>query len=899
MVDRERDSRVVVGVLGELEVRGAGGDRVEVGGAMLRLLLVRLAVDAGRIVTTDRLIADLWPESAPAEPGAALQSLVARLRRAIGRAAIGSHPTGYRLEVPPTVLDAAEFERAVAEGRPREALELWRGSPYADAGDAEFAHAPVARLAELRAAAIEARIDEDIAAGRDVIAEVEELAAAQPLREGLHARLMRALTAKGRQADALAVYDRVRKLLADQLGVDPGPELREAHLAALRTTSTRTNLPARLTSFVGRDLELEQVTRAVAGARLVTLTGTGGAGKTRLAVEAAERLLTDFPDGIWLVDLASTVDVVAATREALSTSDHPRDYLVTRNSLLVLDNCEHAIDAAADFAAELLARCPRLKILATSREPLSITGETLCPLRPLPDNQAVTLFTDRARAVSPTFQPIASIVDVCQALDGLPLAIELAAARMRSLTPAQLTERLGDRIGLLDKGTRAAPQRHRTLRAVIDWSWDLLDEDERTLLSRLSVFAGGATLEAIEQVTLGTLDQLTSLVDKSLVVATEERYRLLETIREYASSKLDCDETRQRHASYYTDLVERAEPLLRGPEQAIWLTRLTAERANLDLAMSPRMFTARLWLWLVLAQLQDPLHWAETVDTDEARLLRQPTEELLDRLALEDGPATLALVVVRSGNNTERIAGIAGRLSSSADPWRRAAGELLHGYVASELSDGGVPRAERHFAAAATSFRTLGDQVGLTYALTLLSISQASRGDNEAALAAVTEALAMGIHVPTLLQVQSAQLQARTGDTAGARRVLEQAEQSAPADDPVSLARIRNALAELARLDGRLSEALSWHHGALAIDHANAPFQFQALLRANHALTLAALGQREEAGRQHELAVELVMRTKDAPARAAVLEAQADWFADGGDHEQAAMLRDRAAELRG
>ena len=885
-----------VGLLGELEVRGPDGERVEVGGPMLRTLLVRLAVDAGRIVTTDRLIADLWPESAPAEPGAALQSLVARLRRAIGRASIDSHPTGYRLDAE---VDTRQFERALADGHPREALELWRGSPLADAGDAEFARAPIARLEELRTAAIEARIDADIAAQQDVIAEVEELAAAQPLREGLHARLMRALTAKGRQADALAVYDRVRKLLADQLGVDPGPELQEAHLQALRTTSTRSNLPARLTSFVGRDLELAQVTRALAGARLVTLTGTGGAGKTRLAVEAAERLLADFPDGVWLVDLTSTTDVLAATREALRTPDHPRDYLATRNSLLVLDNCEHVIDAAADFAADLLARCPRLTILATSREPLSITGETLCPLRPLPDNQAVTLFTDRARAVSPGFRADPSIVDVCKALDGLPLAIELAAARLRSLTPAQLVARLGDRIGLLDKGTRAAPQRHRTLRAVIDWSWDLLDEHERTLLSRLSVFAGGATLEAIEHVTGGTLDQLASLVDKSLVVATEERYRLLETIREYASSKLDDESTQQRHATYYTELVERAEPLLRGPEQALWLTRLTAERANLDLAMSPRMFTARLWLWLLLAQLQDPLRWAETLDTDEARLLRAPTEELLDRLALEDGPATLALVVVRGGANTDRLGGIAVRLSGSDDPWRRAAGELLHGYVASELSDGGVPQAERHFAQAATAFRELGDQIGLTYALTFLSIAQASRGANEPALQAVTEALAIGAPVPTLLHVQSAQLQARTGDIEGARRVLERAERSAPEDDPVSLSRIRNALAELARLDGNLPEALSWHRSALVVDQAAAPTQFLALLRMNYALTLTALGQREDAGRQHEIAVELAMRTKDAPARAVVLEAQADWFADGGDEAKAAALRAKAAELRG
>ncbi|MGM1058306.1 BTAD domain-containing putative transcriptional regulator [Saccharothrix sp. Mg75] len=910
-------------VLGQLEVLGPDGAPTALGGTMLRTLLLRLVVDVGRVVTTDRLVADLWPGDEPADPVAALQSLVARLRRALGRDAIGSHPAGYRLDVPPDEVDAEVFARAAAEGRPRDALALWRGEPFADAGDAAFTTAPAARLAGLRASAVEARIDLDLAAGPTpaLIAEIEELITAAPLREALHARLVRAHTALGHRADALAAHERARSALADQLGADPGRELRDAHLHALRATAARSTLPARLTSFVGRERELEQVVAALGPARLVTITGTGGAGKTRLAVEAAERLRDGVPDGVWLVDLVPVTSgegVTAAVRAAVDTADDPRDFLADRAALLLLDNCEHLLDDIAGFTADLLARCPRLRVLATSREPLGITGETLRPLAPLAEDPAVALFTDRARAVRPGFTADASTADVCRALDGLPLAIELAAARLRSLTPDQLVRRLGDRLGLLDRGVRAAPARHRTLRAVLDWSWDLLDEPGRALLAALSVFAGGATADAVEDVTGASLDELSSLVDKSLVVEVDGRYRLLETVREYAAGKPGVvpggesgvvpdrgHEVRRRHAAHYADLAERAEPLLRGPAQEVWGERLTAEGANLDLAMSrppfaTRLFAARLWYWLVRGRLDEARRWAARVDGDLARALTDPTPGLLDDLARRDEPAALLAACVGDHTDHARLTAIADRLTASTDAWRRAAGELVHGYAASEISEGGGARAERHYAAAARGFREVGDHTGLACSLMFLSTLQANRGDVLAALGSVSEATR---HVPAasaIMRAQTAQLRARTGDLDGARAVLERAEREAVRDDdPLALARVHNGLAEVARLAGDTATALRRHHLALAVDPAAASPQFLAMAHDNHARTLTALGDLDAAGEQHALAVEHAHRAPDGPVRATALEGRAAWCAATGDQEGALALLDLARRARG
>jgi non-specific serine/threonine protein kinase len=401
------------------------------------------------------------------------------------------------------------------------------------------------------------------------------------------------------------------------------------------TAGPPTNLPISLTSFIGREREIAEVTRLLAGppseSRLLTLTGAGGCGKTRLALRVAGEALGDFPDGVWLVELAALADpalVAGAVAMAVGVREVPGralteslvDHLRDRTLLLILDNCEHLVAAAAGLADVLLRSCPRLRVLATSREPLGSAGETIwrvpsltlpplsaadAPLlEPLTRYEAVRLFVERARAAVPAFAPSAenapALVEICRRLDGIPLAIELAAARVRVFSAAQIAARLDDRFRLLTAGPRTALPRQQTLRATVDWSYDLLAEPERALLRRLSVFAGGWTFEAAEAVAAGdgiqthaVLDLMAQLVDKSLVIAEEQRgavrYRLLETIRAYARDRLleagEAERTRDRHLAYFLGLAEEAEPRLRGAEERVTLDRLEAEHANLQAAL--------------------------------------------------------------------------------------------------------------------------------------------------------------------------------------------------------------------------------------------------------------------------------------------------------------------------
>ncbi|MEU9832227.1 BTAD domain-containing putative transcriptional regulator [Streptosporangium sp. NPDC048047] len=474
---------------------------------------------------------------------------------------------------------------------------------------------------------------------RTLVADLHELVAAHPLRERLRGQLMRALYACDRQAEALAVYEDVRARLADELGADPSPELRAIHLSVLRGTlpvpgpdvppagnrsprsgdgaGTRARVPAQLTPLVGRADELARIGGLLAGSRLVTLTGPGGTGKTRLAAEAAAH----GHDDVCFVELAPLTDGSDVPRAVLGALGlHEPGMLpapggavpdpvvrmvaalAERRTLLVLDNCEHVVEAAAALAARLLSGCPGLRVLATSREPLGITGETLCPVPPLmlppPDVPAaealgfpaVRLFAERAAAVRPGYaveSEADAVLRVCRALDGLPLAIELAAARLRSLTAAEVAARLDDRFRLLSRGSRTAQPRHRTLRAAVEWSWDLLDEDERTMAGRLTVFAGGATLEAVERVTgmPDAVDLLAGLVDKSLVEVVGDRYRMLDTIRAFCAERLaDAGEEealRRAHGEYFLGLAESADPHLRDAEQLEWLRRLDREYEDL------------------------------------------------------------------------------------------------------------------------------------------------------------------------------------------------------------------------------------------------------------------------------------------------------------------------------
>ncbi|MFS8096260.1 winged helix-turn-helix domain-containing protein [Lentzea alba] len=602
-----------VGILGPVEAHSADG-KIAVGGPRPRTLLALLAMRVGEIVPLDRLVDELYGAEPPSDAANALQGQVSRLRRALGDASlIEFHPAGYKLALVADQVDAhrfaalaAEGQQALEQGDPQvaesllsEALQLWRGPALADVDAADHA----TRLEQQRSTATSALIAARIRLGKADVQEISDLVQQHPLDERLRGYLMQALNQQGRQAEALQAFEDVRALLADELGTDPSPELRAIHLQILRGQTHR-ELPAQLTSFVGRQEELQRL--ASLTSRLVTLTGPGGAGKTRLALQSADA-------GAIFVDLAPVKDVAAATLQALGLKETvlaPEDRLTLalreRDSVLILDNCEHVIVEAARLAQHLLSTCPSLRILATSREPLGITGETLCPVPPLKPEQSVALFADRARLVNPAFVQDQHTVDICRELDGLPLAIELAAARTRTLTTEEIANRLGDRFRLLIKGNRAAAPRHQTLRAVVEWSWDLLDADERDLAASLATFSGGVTLEAVEQVCRHDIEVLEALVDKSLVEAADGRYRMLVTIREFCAQHKRVD---AEHARYFLSLARRADPELRQRDQVRWFTRLTAEHANLmqavewatehDPTLALELVGALSWYWYV------------------------------------------------------------------------------------------------------------------------------------------------------------------------------------------------------------------------------------------------------------------------------------------------------------
>ncbi|MFJ6480924.1 AfsR/SARP family transcriptional regulator [Streptomyces sp. NPDC091682] len=713
-----------ISMLGPLDVRGEDGSGVGVGGTRLRALLILLALEPGRVVASELLVDGIWHDAPPAGATNALQALVSRLRRALPGAAVEAHPAGYRLVVEPDAVDVVRFERLASAGRGalardpaaaarllREALELWRGPALLDVAASAPFRAPVTRLSELRMAALEDRIEADLRAGRgrELTGELTALVAEHPLREGLVGALMRALVAAGRPAEALTAYGNAREVLAEELGADPSPELSALHTAVLRgqvevpagpppapagapppspspspSPSPPTNLRAGLASFVGRDEDLGHIDSLISRFRLTTLIGPGGAGKTRLAVQSARPLLARFPDGVWLVELGplgAEADVAPAVLNALGLRDQapaagdPLDRLAaalrTRTALLVLDNCEHLVEAAARTADRLLGACPGLRILATSREPLGLTGEALWPVRPLPlpprdadaahalSYAAVQLLHDRAAAARSDFAVTEAnapaVTRICRALDGMPLAVELAAARLRTMSAEQLAARLDDRFRLLTGGARTAPRQHRTLRAVVDWSWELLTDAERVLLRRLAAFPGGATVETAEEVCAGgpveaydVLDLITSLTDKSLLVtAGDGRYRMLETIRAYGLERLEeageREVLRRAHAAHFTGLARTADPYLRRAEQLEWLGRLTEEHDNLAAALrgaiaagdaraAVRMVAAAGWYWWLGG------HKAEGAEL-AARALALPVPDAADEADAADGDA--------------------------------------------------------------------------------------------------------------------------------------------------------------------------------------------------------------------------------------------------------------------
>ncbi|HTZ23613.1 MAG TPA: BTAD domain-containing putative transcriptional regulator [Streptosporangiaceae bacterium] len=676
-----------IGLLGAFEARDDAGQPAQIRGTRLRTLLARLALDQERPVTTQSLVDAIWGDRPPSGAGNALHSLVSRLRRSLppgDGTRVESLPAGYRLSAAGEATDVAEFERVAAEGRAcrdagdadaaarrfASALALWRGAPLADLADAPFAGPVIARLTELRLRTVEDHAELALAAGQagQLVAGLRELTLAHPLDERLAGLCMRALAAAGRPAEALAAYEDLRHCLAETLGTDPSPSLRDLHTAILRGQSadvphadhepTPTNLPAPVTSFIGREQDLTQIHALLSDERLVTLVGPGGVGKTRLAAELAAGWRA--PDGTWLAELAAITDpaeVPAAVCAALGLRPAPAAaelvrQLAGRQLLIVLDNCEHLIDACARVARDILGGCPGVRILATSREPLTTAGERVYPVAPLPvppptvglgdamDVPAVRLFADRAAAAVFGFRLTAgnlpAVAEICRRLDGLPLAIELACARLRTLPAEELAARLDDRFRLLTGGSRAALPRHQTLLAVVGWSWDLLTDAERTLARRLAVFAGGATPEAAEAVcadeslqAADVVGVLGALADKSFAVLREApdapaRYRMLDTIRAYAGAALgeagESGRFRRAHAAYFLARAEAADSELRGSRQLAQLAWLRGEQDNLraalrhaiaaaDAGTAVRLVAALGWYWTMSGSHAEAAGW--------------------------------------------------------------------------------------------------------------------------------------------------------------------------------------------------------------------------------------------------------------------------------------------------
>lgn len=903
-------------MLGSFEVRTDDGVMADVPGARLRALLIALALEPGHVVPKARLVDWIWGEHPPSDEANALQRLVSRLRKALPEGSVEGQTNGYRLTVEPDAIDAVRFERLLRQASNdedprrvqllREALGLWRGAAMQDIGleDSAAFDAAVTRLEGLRLTAMEDRFEAEVSLGHgaELVTELTDLVAANPMRERLVAALMRALVAAGRDSDALLTYERTREALADALGVDPSPELSALHVALLRgelgrrEETRKTNVRAELTSFVGRDADVGAVRGLIAEHRLTTLIGPGGSGKTRLATETARTMVGDLPDGVWLVELAASganSDVAQAAltglglRDALlgsSPSADPMDGLITamreREALLILDNCEHVIEAAARFADRVLGECRRLRILTTSREPLGITGEALWQVAPLAvptdanlaefaASPAVRLLRDRAGAVRQDLgideHTKALMVRICRALDGMPLAIELAAARLRTMTIEQLANRLDDRFLLLTGGSRTALPRHKTLRAVVDWSWELLTDAERMVLRRLSVFSGGASLEAAERVCVGDsveqdqmLELLTSLAEKSLL-ATEgddaPRYRMLTTIQEYAADRLaeagEPDQARRAHLTYFTELAETAEPHLRRAEQLEWLATLETDHDNIGAALrgaiaagdaqaAMRLAAATGWYWWLGGRRAEGLELliaAANVPgeaTDDVRAMAygmvvffvtsgQGDEHVgaewihkayrFSQLSQHDNPLLgFVIPLKRLLQAPEEAVTAFESLLDSVDPWVRAIARWQVGKMQTMLGQGGR-EVEAQLELALAEFRTLGERFGMSLALSELAGKLAMRGEFVGACEYYEQAITVLTEVGAVedvieVRTQQAPLYWLNGDRDASAAAIAEAERIAEGVTwPYALVSLALAKAWLARVGGDAGEA--------------------------------------------------------------------------------------------
>ncbi|MFF2083460.1 BTAD domain-containing putative transcriptional regulator [Nocardia sp. NPDC058176] len=816
------------GVLGAIEVRTERGDPVRVPELKVRLLLAHLLLRGGEPISADQLTDQLWGEQPPSDPRGALQAKVSQLRRALGdaepngRDLVVTDPAGYRLRLGELALDSDRFtdllSRARAESTPRarvslldEALALWRGPAFADVAEAPAAQPVIGRLTEQRLTALEDRAEALLELGEHltVAGELAQLAAEHPLRERLRATQMRALYRSGRANEALTVFDELRRRLRTELGADPGPELADLHRDLLEHSPRlrppvteparpRVALPTPLTELIGRAADSARVRALFDRHRLVTLTGIGGVGKTRLALAVALELDGRRRDGARFVELdrlpttgtesgAAAVAAVAevicaavgvkavASAAAAPTADpvamlteFARDF----HGVLVLDNCEHVIGSVATLVAGLLAAAPAASVLATSREPLSLAGEALHPVPPLPaDGSAVELFAARAVAADPDFVLDASteadVRTICLRLDGIPLALELAAASVRSLGVAELSARLDDRFRVLSARRPGVPARQQTLRATIDWSWALLTESERIVLRRFSVFAGGTTMAAAEYVCgdvddraparhpdrrsrrgevapgpathqagaeVGVAEVIAGLVDRSLVVrGSDRRFRMLESVSAYAAERLadagEAERIRGRHVEFHLTLAESADVHLRSQEQRAWLAALDAEDPNMRAALCAasadqglRLVSALSWYWFLRGRPGIAIDAADAV-------LAEPGGD--DHLRAEVRVWRTGLALWSRAETAAADHGAAALAAVSPDSPHRARAHWLMSFAHWGFGDVAVPLAWAETALA--GFRAAGDDWGSAAVLAIRASYALLRDDLDGA----------------------------------------------------------------------------------------------------------------------------------------------------------------------
>jgi predicted ATPase/DNA-binding SARP family transcriptional activator len=989
--------------------------RFGVRGPKDRLVLVRLALSAGQIVSADALIESLWGQGEPPEdPSNALQVKISRLRKLIGADRLRTCAPGYVLEADETDVDALEFRRLVRAARAarqdagyvdalsalNRALALWRGAPLLDVEGDFVVETERMRLADERVDALEERIDVELELGRhgEVVGDLQALVRAHPLRERLWAQLMTALYREGRQADALQAFAEVRSALVDQLGIEPGPELRalqsrilahdpdlyrgqavgRAGAPAPAPTRAAGNLREPRTSFVGRDSELTDVAVELGRRRLLTLTGPGGVGKTRLAIESGLQVREKFPNGVWIADLTDAHDYegvvnVVAVAAGVRDVDDPLlaanasvaliDRLTAKFSegrtLLILDHCEHVLPGAAEAVEAFLSRCESTSVLAASREPLNVEGECELRVAPLSTRDAVALFVDRARALRPSFSLSPSerstVERICRRLDHIPLALELAAARVKVLPLDQIDSRLDDRFTLLASRTRRSDRR-QTLRATVDWSYDVLGDDERTAFEQLSLFKGGGSYEAAEELCVGAgldgkdvLEVMSRLVDKSMLIAevgrTEPaRYFMLETLRDYGIERLAesgrLEEARERHARLFLRRAEEAEPLLRGPDQERWLAAMRLDEDNhlaaLDWAIAAgaievglRLGIALGWYWylagrpnegrrrlVVLVQHREAAPALRARAMGVAGLLAERVHDLAHAYALTEEAMEIAagagdefvsgMVTAQHGQVLGRVGrtqaafktlrdavAIFGRLEAA---WESGAATLAVGY--NHLREGDLGAAESAIAWALERFEQVGDRWSSIRSLTALAgVAEAARG-RDAARAYMTRAVCIAreagfADVANRLDELIAGVDA-TPECADGEPAGVTSWPVTPDARPVAC----NSLGFRARQEGDLDLARRLHEEALSWYRTIEWLGGTAVARAGLAAVAHAEGGLEQAEALYRQALDDAEASGDGHGLAVVLEGLAGLAIRLGDAERAGLLLGGADAIR-